>query len=561
MQAKAKGLGDLLVEVGVVTVKQLGRALAIQEHTGERIGKILIHLGYMTEESMLEVLEFQLGVARIKLSNVTIKPEIAASIPVSLAERYQVIPVEKNDKKLKLAMVDPTNFYAIDDVRILTGCEVEALIASEQDIMQAINRSYGVKEIVEKAVNQIKFEAVTAVQTADDAPVISIVNSLISQAVKDKASDIHIEPLDEILRVRFRIDGTLRQVVTFPKGVHAAILSRVKIMSEMDIAEKRFPQDGRIKSCEQGRDIDIRVATLPTIFGEKVVMRILDKQAVFFDINGLGLSKQNLLTYKRLYSRPYGMILVTGPTGSGKTTTLYSTLAAINSLDKNIITIEEPVEYSLEGINQVQINHKAGLGFANGLRSILRQDPDIIMVGEIRDQETADIAIRAALTGHLVFSTLHTNDAAGAITRLIDMGIEPFLVASSVLGVVAQRLVRTICPQCKQQYSPAADSTEGILFGAGDISLYRGTGCPLCGNTGYKGRMAVHEIMTMSSALRDAIHQRVSSDDLKTIAINEGMNTMYQDGIKKALAGLTTVYEVMHAAYAESEEGTDFSDK
>ena len=443
MNNNRKRLGDLLIDAGLINQEHLERALGVQKKTGERLGKVLINLGYMTEQYMIEVLEFQLGIPHVDLANMTINREVAASISVALAERYQVIPIKKEGKKLTLAMVDPTNFFAVDDVRMVTGCEIEPVLAAEQEIMRAIAATYGVKELVEKAVNKIRPEdtVISAeIIAADDAPVISIVNSLISQAVKEKASDIHVEPQDKVLRVRFRIDGVLREVVTFPRHTHAAIVSRIKIMSDMDIAEKRLPQDGRIKVQEGGRDIDIRVSTLPTIVGEKVVMRILDKKAVILDINGLGFSIDNINRYRKLYSQSYGMILVTGPTGSGKTTTLYSTLTEINSPSKNIITVEDPVEYRLDGINQAQVNQKAGLTFATGLRSILRQDPNIVMVGEIRDAETADIAIRAALTGHLVFSTLHTNDAPGAITRLIDMGIEPFLVASSVLGVVAQRL-------------------------------------------------------------------------------------------------------------------------
>lgn len=551
-----KRLGDLLIESGLLTQEQLEKALIVQKKTGERLGKVLINLGYVTEESMIEVLEFQLGVPHVDLANMNVSKAVASAIPASLAERYQVIPIKKNGKKLTIAMVDPTNFYALDDIRMVSGCDVEAVIAAEREIMRAINESYGVSELVEKAVSKLQpgeAQSSNEIQTADDAPVISIVNSLVSQAVKERASDIHIEPQDKGVRVRFRIDGVLREVVNFPKHTHAAIVSRIKIMSEMDIAEKRLPQDGRIKVMEAGREIDIRVSTLPTIVGEKVVMRILDKASVILDIKGLGFSALNFARYRRLYHQSYGMILVTGPTGSGKTTTLYSTLTEINSPTKNIITVEEPVEYRLDGINQVQVNPKAGLSFASGLRSILRQDPNIVMVGEIRDTETADIAIRAALTGHLVFSTLHTNDASGAITRLIDMGIEPFLVASSVLGVIAQRLVRLICPDCKQRYSPDPESPERLFLNVSpddDIVLYRGTGCPRCSHTGYKGRMSIHEIMPISSALREAISQKVSSDELCKIAIGEGMKTMRDDGIEKAMQGLTTMEEVMRVAYS-----------
>ncbi|HWR43655.1 type II secretion system ATPase GspE [Sporomusa sp.] len=553
---RKRRLGDLLIEAGILSQEQLEKALSVQKKTGERLGKVLINLGYITEVSMIEALEFQLGVPRVDMAKMNVAHEIAATIPVSLAERYQVIPIKKDGRKLTLAMVDPTNFYALDDVRMASGCEVEPVIAAEREIMRAINQSYGVQDLVEKAVNKLKADdasSIAEIQMTDDAPVVSIVNSIISQAIKERASDIHIEPQDKSLRVRFRVDGVLREVVTFPRHTHAAIISRIKIMSEMDIAEKRLPQDGRIKVQEFGRDIDLRVSTLPTITGEKVVLRILDKKAVILDIKGLGFVPENLKLYRRLYFQSYGMILVTGPTGSGKTTTLYSTLTEVSTPNKNVITVEDPVEYRLDGINQVQVNHKAGLTFANGLRSILRQDPNVVMVGEIRDTETADIAIRAALTGHMVFSTLHTNDAPGAITRLIDMGIEPFLVASSVLGIVAQRLVRVICPDCKQKYEPEAEAPERQFLGMSsedEITLYRGAGCPRCGHTGYLGRMAIHEVMAVSSAVREAINQRVSSDVLANIAMSEGMKTMRQDGIAKALSGLTTVAEVMRVAYA-----------
>lgn len=560
MLNNCKRLGELLTEAGILSHEQLNNAVSVQKKTGERLRKVLIDLGYITETRMIEILELQLGVPYVTIGTLEISREIASSIPVALAERYQVIPIKKDGRTLTLAMVDPTNFFAIDDVRMASGCDIEPVIAAEREIMWAIQRSYGVQNLVEKAVSKLKTDVAsttTELQSTDDAPVVSIVNSIISQAIKERASDIHIEPQDKSLRVRFRVDGVLREVVTFPRHTHAAIISRIKIMSEMDIAEKRLPQDGRIKVQEFGREVDLRVSTLPTICGEKVVLRILDKKTVILDVNGLGFVSANLTLYRKLYSQSYGMILVTGPTGSGKTTTLYSTLTAISTPGKNVITVEDPVEYRLDGINQVQVNYKAGLSFSNGLRSILRQDPNVIMVGEIRDRETADIAIRAALTGHLVFSTLHTNDAPGAVTRLIDMGMEPFLVASSVLGIVAQRLVRVICPDCKQQYVPEAESPEWhFLLGNGfkdRLILYRGVGCPGCSHTGYHGRMAIHEVMTVTPAVREAVNQRVSSDILGSIAVAEGMKPMCQDGISKAFNGLTTVSEVMRVAYAGHE--------
>jgi len=558
---KRKRLGDLLIDTGWITQPQLANALVVQKTSGKRLGKVLIDLNYVSEDAIIQVLEFQLGVPHVNLSNMCIIPAVAALIPGILAERHQVIPIKKEGKKITLAMVDPTNFFAIDDVRMVSGFDVEPVIATEKDVLQAIRESYGVQDLVDKAVNQMRLDDVqlsTTMQTADDAPIISLVHSFISQAIKDVASDIHIEPQEKTLRVRFRIDGMLREIGSFPRDIHAAIVARIKILSEMDIGEKRVPQDGRIKIREAGRDVDVRVSTLPTIMGEKVVMRLLDQQAVILDINKLGFSPDNQEHFRQLYSQSYGMILVTGPTGSGKTTTLYSTLIAVNSPDKNVITLEDPVEYRLPGINQVQVNPKTGLTFANGLRSILRQDPNVVFVGEIRDGETADIAIRASLTGHVVFSTLHTNDAAGTITRLIDMDVEPFLIASSVLGVVAQRLVRVICQECKESYIPPPDSLERIFVGAlpeQELTLYRGTGCSRCNNNGYRGRMAIHEVMPITSKLREAISRKASSDEICSIAIHQGMVTMRKDGIQKALAGLTDIQEVMRVAYAGSNEG------
>jgi type IV pilus assembly protein PilB len=554
---KRRKIGELLVETGLLTSRQLEQALLTQEKSGERLGKVLIRLGYVRERDIIEVLEFQLGIPYMELSGITIEKEAAITIPVQIAERYKVIPIKKEKGKLWLAMVDPTNFFAIDDVRMLSGCEIEPIIATENDIVCAIRQYYGVSELVEKAMSQLCLEETihgAQIQLIDDAPIVTIVNSLISQAIKEQASDIHIEPQEKDVRVRFRLDGMLRNVISFPKHTHPAIVSRIKIMSGMNIAEKRVPQDGRIKIEENESEVDIRSSTLPTIRGEKIVMRILDQKSVVLDLNGLGFSNDNSEKFKKLYTHSYGMILVTGPTGSGKTTTLYSTLTAINAIDKNIITVEDPVEYLLAGINQVQVNQKAGMNFANSLRSILRQDPNIVMVGEIRDSETADIAIRAALTGHLVFSTLHTNDAPGAIARLSDMGIEPYLIASSVLGVVAQRLVRVICPQCKERYPLPTDAEERLFLKAEpreEIFLYHGKGCQYCNHTGYHGRMAIHEIMPVTLLMRELINKHVPGDQLVAAAIQEGMSSMAQDGIRKAIEGYTSITEVMRVAYSE----------
>lgn len=555
MQQIRKRLGDLLIDAGMLTQEQLEQALKSQKTSGARLGKELITLGFITESLMIQALEFQLGIPHIDMSEMVVDSEVAMLIPAALAERYQIIPIRKEGPNITLAMVDPTNLFAIDDVHMITGCDVYPVIAVERDIARAINQAYGIRDLVDKAVNKLQPDEVTIsdMETTEEAPVVSIVNSLIAQAVKERASDIHIEPLERYVRVRLRIDGVLREVVTFPRTTHAAIVSRIKIMGEMDISEKRLPQDGRSQTIEQGRQIDLRISTTPTILGEKVVIRVLDKQAVALNVNSIGFSSNNLDRYRLLYAQSYGMVLVTGPTGSGKTTTLYSTLTELNTPVKNLITVEDPVEYRLDGINQIQVNQKAGLTFANGLRSILRQDPNIVMVGEIRDLETAQIAVRAALTGQLVFSTLHTNDAAGAITRLIDMGIEPFLLSSSILGVVAQRLVRLICPDCKTAYTPEPNSFERTFLGLqadDDVKLFKGVGCQQCGQTGYKGRMAIHEVLKVSGELRELIENRVSSEEIAAQARKEGMTTMRMDGIEKAYQGLTTVPEVMRVAFS-----------
>lgn len=556
MVANRKRLGDLLVEVGLMTAGQLENALQIQRQTKERIGKVILDLGYINEEQLIKILKDQLGVQYISLNPDAINREAVFTIPAHIAEKYKVIPVRKEGSKLTLAMADPTNFYAIDDVRLITGCEVEPAIVREVEVLRAISKMYGVADLVEKAVKRLQPEETLETEElllSDNAPIIGIVNNLFSQAVRERASDIHIEPQEGNLRVRFRIDGMLREISSLTMDIYSALISRIKIMGNLDISERRVPQDGNIQLQEEGRTIDVRVSTLPTIYGEKIVMRILDKKTVMLDIAQLSFSSINLYTYRRLFTQSYGMILVTGPTGSGKTTTLYSTLRELNTSEKNIITIEDPVEYRLEGINQVQVNTKTGMTFAGGLRAVLRQDPNIVMVGEIRDGETADIAIRAALTGHLVLSTLHTNDAPGAVSRLLDMGVEPFLVASSVLGIMAQRLVRIICPNCKQSYTPAADSPERTFLELTEteiVTLYKGGGCPECGNSGYKGRLSIHEVMPVSSKMRELITQRKSADEVRAVAAQAGMLFMRHDGIQKALAGQTTISEVMRVAYA-----------
>ncbi|HET6781771.1 MAG TPA: ATPase, T2SS/T4P/T4SS family, partial [bacterium] len=502
-RARTESLGQILLDEGVVTREQLEKAMQMQHRSGGHLGRILVEQGVVTEKQLAKALSVQWGLDVVDLGALEIDSDVVKVIPQHIAQRHKVLAISRSRKKLKLAIADPLNVVALDDVRLVTGLEIEAVVAAEDEIMGAISRFYVGNESLEEAMRQaanIDLEAtdareedisVEALRTlTEEAPVVRLVNLIISQAISDGASDIHIEPHRRALHVRYRIDGVLHDVMTPPKAVQHAMVSRVKIMASIDIAERRVPQDGRIHVVIETKEFDLRVSTLPTAFGEKVVMRILDQSTAKVGLNKLGFTVAMLETWEELASKPYGMILVSGPTGSGKTTTLYSTLNKINSLEKNILTVEDPVEYQLGRVNQVQINPKAGLTFASGLRSFLRQDPDIIMVGEIRDRDTAEIAIQASLTGHLVLSTIHTNDAPSATTRLMDMGIEPFLITSSLTGVLAQRLARTICAHCKESYAPPVEALHrlGLAPESGEeIVFYRGKGCDRCKGSGYKG--------------------------------------------------------------------------
>ncbi|MDN5331989.1 MAG: type pilus assembly protein PilB [Tepidanaerobacteraceae bacterium] len=550
-------LGDLLVESGMITPEQLEKALNEQRRTGERLGKILTRLGYVREKDILEVLEFQLGIPKVVLEDYQLDPEVVRTIPEALARRYMAVPIRKDGNRLLVAMADPLNLNAIDDLRLASGMEIVPAIASEKEIEAALGRFFEprIDEDAISALEEIKVDVAASWDTydldepaaggIDRAPVVQLVNQLITKAVRSKASDIHIEPQESHIAIRYRIDGLLREVLRLPPGVLNSLVSRIKIMAGMDIAEKRLPQDGRFQITLERRSVDLRVSTMPTVYGEKIVLRILDKANMLLNLDKLGFLPETLEQYESLIRSSYGMILITGPTGSGKTTTLYATLNALNTPEKNIITIEDPVEYLLPGINQVRVNPKAGLDFARGLRAILRQDPDIIMVGEIRDRETADIAVRAATTGHLVFSTLHTNDAAGAVTRLLDMGIEPFLVNSSLLGVVAQRLVRLVCPQCREPHEPKPGDIEYEFTDEERKIFYRGKGCRQCNYTGYQGRTAIHEILVMTDDIRHLVSQKVHVSKIREAAIAGGMVTLRDDGLSKAAKGLTTVQEVL----------------
>lgn len=529
-------LGDILVENSTITQEQLMDALQYQKENQLRLGDALVKLGFISYESLIEVLEFQLGIPHVDLYKFNIPQEVINLIPSDIAQRFSVVPLVLHGDRLTLAMKDPLDVVAMDEVSNITGYEVDPVIASPLEVEKVIDQQYGIRESVDKVIknlestNDIENEMMEIEQLremVDDAPIVRVVNSIIEQAIKEGASDIHMEPSASGLVIRFRIDGVLRDIMNSPKHSQAVIISRLKIMADMDIAERRLPQDSRFQTEIKGKAIDVRVSTLPTIHGEKIVLRILDSSSLILDINKLGMEDYNLKRFKKILSNPNGIFLITGPTGCGKTTSLYSILSHFNSRDKNIVTIEDPVEYRLEGINQVNVMPKIGLDFAEGLRSILRQDPDIVMVGEIRDKETADIAIRAALTGHLVLSTLHTNDAPGAINRLLDMGLPPFLVASAVNGVMAQRLVRKICTSCQ------------------------GKGCGKCNHTGFRGRAAIHELLVIDDDLRPAIMNRISSKELKDLAIKKGLITLYKDGLEKVKEGITTEEELLKVAYGE----------
>ena len=550
-------LGQLLVYSGKITEAQLEEALNLQRELGKKLGEILIEKNYITEDEIIQVLEFQLGIPHIDLDKYQINPEVATIIPENIVRRYELIAIDKRDNLLIVAMVDPLNIFAIDDVKLHVKMEIQPVISGREKLLRAIDRFYS-SEITKKVLEEFQ-ESYTSIDTSEieeselievtSAPIVKLLNSIIEQAVRERASDIHIEPYADDIRVRFRIDGDLREVMTLSKTSHSAIITRIKIIGKMNIAEKRIPQDGRVESKIAGRDIDMRISTLPTVYGEKTVIRLLDRSNFNFKKESLGFSEKDLNTLNKMISQPYGMLLVTGPTGSGKTTTLYAILQDLNRKEKNIITVEDPVEYKLRGINQVQVNAKAGLTFASGLRSILRQDPDIIMVGEIRDNETAEIAVRAAITGHLVLSTLHTNDSPSTVARLVDMGIESYLVSSAIIGVISQRLVKLLCPRCKKEYE--AGYLEKKLLGideSDELILYKPVGCSNC-NGGYKGRTAVHELMPVSEEIRKLIDNHASIDELRKKAIEEGMSTLLQSVSRLALEGKTSYEEVLRVGY------------
>ncbi len=551
MVMKKKFLGELLIEAGVITTEQRDKAMQEQKRLGKRLGETLISLGFITEEVMAKTLSAQMGLSFKELRLVTIKPEVISFVPESIARKHRVLPIETKDGKLILAMADPLDIFAVDEVRRITRMPVDAVVATETELIKMLDRHYRgeVDEVIKAAdaYSPEKEKVVTAAEAMlEDTPIVKLVSTIFTQAVKDRASDAHVEPYADSLRVRFRIDGKLHDIMKPPKHLHAGIISRIKILSGMDIAEKRVPQDGRFPINIENRQFDVRASTLPTLHGEKMVLRLLEKTDGLpqLRLGELGFLEKTIRAYEKLLIKPYGFILSTGPTGCGKTTTMYASLRSINAAEKNVITIEDPIEYNLPNINQVQVNPKAGLTFASGLRSILRQDPDIIMVGEIRDVETASIATHAALTGHLVLSTLHTNEAVGAIARLIDMGVEPFLITSSLMGVLGQRLIVKICPYCKESYTAETELLKSIGV-KGKILLHKGKGCSECRFTGYLGREGLFELLLITDGIKRLIVEKATASEIKAQALKEGFVTMRQEGLLKAVEGVTTLEEII----------------
>jgi len=553
-------IGQMLLEAQLIDANALQKAQQQQKNSGGSLSASLVKVGAISEERLLEFLSRTYRAPSIDLRNYEPDPALTRVVPGDVATKFMALPVSRSGRRLVVAMANPTNIFAIDDIKFITGYEIEPRVASEGALKKAIDRAYDsagtmadVMKGIEEDLSVVEEEEQPAdtaesLSAADEAPIVKLVNSLIADAVRKGASDIHIEPYEKSMRVRFRIDGVLQEMMSPPFKFKAAIISRLKIMAELDIAERRVPQDGRIKIKVVNRTIDLRVSSLPTIFGEKIVMRILDKSNLNIDLEKLGFEPRSFKEFSAAVASPYGMVLVTGPTGSGKTTSLYSALSRINTPEVNVLTAEDPVEYNLDGINQVLVNEDVGLTFGAALKSFLRQDPNIIMVGEIRDLDTASIAVKAALTGHLVLSTLHTNDAPSAIGRMIDMGIEPFLVSSSVNLVLAQRLVRRVCAACKRPVDLNEEILRELQLDPADTKgakFQEGAGCVECSNTGYRGRQGVYEVMTMSPRIRDLVLERASANEIKKTAIDEGMLTLRRDALEKLKRGITTAEEVL----------------
>jgi type IV pilus assembly protein PilB len=558
MQREKKRLGDILIQAGMITPDQVTVAIEAQKKTKERLGKSLIRLGFITEENLIKTLAHQLKLNYVNLKEEKIDTSLVKLIPEKVARRHLVLPLTQMGQVLMVAMADPLNIFALDDLAFKTGLEIEPVITSEQDLLNALDTHYGTSLINKIDSGPEDLQSYTSEEepsepeveenaVIDEGPISQLVNLIISEAIKERCSDIHLEPDEKVLRIRYRIDGILKETSSLGARFIAPVISRIKIMSKMDISEKRYPQDGRFKfTLDNNKVIDSRVSTFPTIYGENLVLRILDQSSIIISLEELGFLPRDMDKVRYLIQKPYGFILVTGPTGSGKTTTLYAILNTINSPEKHLVTLEDPVEYRLELIRQCQINVKAGLTFAVGLRSILRQDPDGIMVGEIRDFETAEIAVQSALTGHLVLSTLHTNDAPSSLVRLADMGVDPFLISSSVEGVIAQRLVRLICPRCKEPYQASAEEVAELKLSEGkELILHRGKGCSFCKGTGYKGRLGIFEILIVDRDLKEMILRKASQKEIEDYAYRQQkMKSLREDGVAKVLAGITTLEEL-----------------
>ncbi|MFD2046326.1 GspE/PulE family protein [Ornithinibacillus salinisoli] len=548
-----KRLGDLLVHSGLITEEQLAATLS-EKSSDEKLGDALLKEGYISEQQLIEVLEFQLGIPHINLYQYPIDEELVQLVPKELAKRHTVMPIRVDGNKLFVAMADPMDYFAMEELRMATGFQITPGIATKDSLYRTITKYYDIQESIKEVMGDFAPEESideTGI-TDEDSPIVRLVNQIIANAVAQRASDIHFDPQETELRVRYRVDGMLRTERALPRYMQNVLIARIKIISNLNITESRIPQDGRIKMDINYKPLDIRVSSLPSVYGEKIVMRILDLSNALNDIDKLGFTTSNLRNFKSMIEKPNGIILITGPTGSGKSSTLYAALNRLNSEEVNIVTIEDPVEYQLQGINQVQVKEEIGMTFANGLRSILRQDPDIIMIGEIRDFETAQIAVRASLTGHLVLSTLHTNSAVAALTRLIDMGIESFLIASSLNGIVGQRLVRRICSDCNTQVSVTEREME--LFNKAGIevtSVNRGKGCSSCGMTGYRGRIAIHEVLPIDDQIRRFVMNTSTRGEIRDYAKKSGIKFLIEDGLEKVSQGLTTTEEVLRVASME----------
>jgi type IV pilus assembly protein PilB len=548
-----KQLGDILLDSGLVTQQQLAEAYEEHQRAGRALGRVLVEKGVLTESQLVAALAQQIGLKFVDLSDYPVDGAAIASVPPAVCRRYNALPIGYEDGRLLVAMSDPANVFAIDDIRSITGAEVKPVVATKSDVTAAINRYHRVDGDLDDLTMSMEAEEDDELsnikEVVEDAPIVKFVNLLITQAIQDRASDIHIEPTERDLRVRFRIDGVLHEIMRSPKNIQSGVISRLKIMAEINIAERRIPQDGRLSVTTNGKKIDLRVATLPCVWGEKVVMRVLDNSTAMLKLSDLGFADDNYERYAQSFTKPYGMMLVTGPTGSGKSTTLYATLNIVSRPEINVITVEDPVEYRIPGINQVQTNNKAGLTFASALRSILRSDPDVVLIGEVRDHETAQIAIEAALTGHLVLTTLHTNDAPSAITRLTEMGVEPFLVGSALDCVLAQRLARRLCTKCREAYTPEPDTLMAARFpwhdGMDLPTIYRAIGCSACSKTGYRGRLALHEVMPISEEIERLTVERASAVEIGRVAREQGMATLRDDGMAKVMAGVTTLEEIL----------------